>query len=68
MARYLKNARVRKDDEGDYWLHIESGELSAMFCISELMDLDADENSVIRRTLESWYAEQDSENGSQPDN
>lgn len=62
--RYLKNAWVRKDGEGDYWLNIESGETSAMFCLTESIDLDADENSIIRRVLESWIADQDSENGS----
>lgn len=63
-TRYLKNARVEKDEEGDYWLHIESGGEQAMFCLSEILDLDADENSEIRRTLEAWFADQDSDNGS----
>jgi hypothetical protein len=62
-TRYLKNAWVRKDEEGDYWLNIESGDLRAMFCLSECMDLDADENSVIRCALEAWVADQDSTNG-----
>ena len=61
--RYLKNAWVKKDAEGDYWLCIESGGLSAMFCLTESMDLTLDENSIIRRALESWVAEQDRENG-----
>jgi hypothetical protein len=61
--RYLKNAWVRKDKDGDYWLFIEGGGLSAMFCLSECMDLDADENSIVRRALEAWIADQDSGNG-----
>jgi hypothetical protein len=62
-TRYLKNARVEKDGDGDYWLHIESGSRHAMFCLSEVMDLEAEENSEIRLTLESWFADQDSGNG-----
>lgn len=63
-VRYLKNAWIKKDAEDDYWLCIQSTEgLSAMFCLSETMDLEADENSIVRRALESWAAEQDSENG-----
>lgn len=62
--RYLKNAWVKKDDEGDYWLYIESGELSAMFCFTESINLDAPENSIVHAALESWMADQDSENGS----
>ena len=61
--RYLRNAWVRKDEEGDYWLYIESGGLSAMFCLTESMDMKADEYSVIRRALESWVADQDNTNG-----
>jgi hypothetical protein len=60
---YLKNASARKDADGDYWLFIESSEGKAMFCLSECMDLDAEENSIIRRTLDVWLAEQDSGNG-----
>jgi hypothetical protein len=51
QTRYLKNAWATKDEDGDYWLHIESGELQAMFCLSECLDLDADENSIVKRAL-----------------
>jgi hypothetical protein len=61
--RYLKNAWANKDEDGDYWLHIQSGDTHAVFCLSECLDLDAAENTEIRRTLEAWLAEQDSENG-----
>jgi len=61
--RYLKNASARKDADGDYWLFIESSEGKAMFCLSECLDLNLEENSVIRRTLDAWLAEQDSGNG-----
>jgi hypothetical protein len=60
---YLKNARVEKDEDGDYWLYIQSGAGKAMFCFTEGMDLDADENAEVRRTLEAWLAEQDGTNG-----
>ena len=62
--RYLKNAWVDKDEDGDYWLYIQSGELYAQFCFTETMDLEADENSGIRRTLEAWFADRDRGNGS----
>ena len=61
--RYLKNAWVKKDDEGDYWLFIQSGELHAMFCLTESIDLEAEENSIIRDALQAWMADQGSENG-----
>ena len=61
--RYLKNAWVRKDGEGDYWLFIERSEGQAMFCLSECVDLDAPDNQFIKRTLDAWLAEQDSTNG-----
>ena len=63
-SRYLKNAWIDKDEDGDYWLHIQSGSRTAMFCLSECLDLNADENVEVRRTLEAWFADQDSENGS----
>jgi len=63
-SRYLKNAWVDQDEDGDYWLRIESGALHAVFCITETMDLDAEENSEIRRALQAWLADQDSGNGS----
>jgi hypothetical protein len=62
-SRYLKNAWVDKDEDGDYWLHIESRGSHAMFCLSEVMDLEAEENVEIRRTLDAWFADQDSGNG-----
>ena len=60
---YLKNARVERDEDGDYWLLIQSGQHKAMFCLSECLDLSADENAEIRGTVEAWYADQDSPNG-----
>jgi len=62
-THYLKNARVDKDADGDYWLYIQSGELQAMFCITESIDLENEENGAIRRALEAWLADQDSGNG-----
>jgi hypothetical protein len=62
-THYLKNASASKDADGDYWLFIESSEGKAMFCLSECMDLDAEENSIIWRALDAWLAEQDSGNG-----
>lgn len=59
--RYLKNARAKKDADGDYWLFIEGGDLKAMFCLSRKED--ADEDSIERRALGAWLAEQDSTNG-----
>lgn len=66
---YLKNASARKDAGGDYWLFIESSEGKAMFCLSECVDLHAEENAFIRRVVDAWLAEQDSTNGKtkQPD-
>lgn len=61
--RFLKNASVKKDEDGDYWLYIQSGELHAMFCFTGGIDMDADENSEIRRALAAWLADQDSANG-----
>jgi hypothetical protein len=65
--RYLKNAWARKDEDGDYWLFIESSEGHAVFCLSECLDVNAEENSLIRRALDAWLAEQDSTNGSSND-
>jgi hypothetical protein len=62
-TRYLKNARAAKDEDGDYWLYIESSEGQAMFCLSECMNLNAPENDPIKRALEAWLVEQDSTNG-----
>ena len=56
---YLKNASARKDEEGDYWLFISSSEGQAMFCLSECVNLDSEENSIIRRVLDAWLTEQD---------
>ena len=56
--KYLKNASVRRDGDGDYWLSIstEAGDLKAAFCISRKED--SDENSLERRTLDAWLGEQ----------
>ena len=62
-ADYLRNARVEKDEDGDYWLHIQSGGREAVFCLSECLDLNAAENAGVRETLEAWIADQDSQNG-----
>lgn len=59
-TRYLKNAWARKDADGVYWLFIKGGDLQAMF------RLDAkEEDSIPRRALHAWIAEQDSANGDQ---
>jgi hypothetical protein len=61
--RYLKNTWAKKDADGDYWLFIQSSEGQAMFCLSECLDLNAEENKFIRQTLDAWLADQDSTNG-----
>ena len=53
---YLKNASAKKDADGDYWLFIESSEGKAMFCLSACVDLDAEENELIKRVLDGWLA------------
>ena len=60
---YLKNASAKRDADGDYWLFIESSEGKAMFCLSECIDLEAEENELIKRVLDGWLADQDSGNG-----
>lgn len=30
-----------------------------MFCLSQCVDLDSEENSIIRRVLDAWLTEQD---------
>lgn len=60
-TRYLKNAWAKKDADGDYWLFIESGDLKAGFCLSHKEG--SDEDSIERRVLAAWLAEQDSTNG-----
>jgi hypothetical protein len=62
-ADYLRNASVNKDEGGDYWLHIYSGEGHAVFCLNDCLDLNAAENAGVRETLEAWTADQDSGNG-----
>ena len=57
---YLKNAWAKKDADGVYWLFIKSGNLNAMF---RLHTEDEDEDSIPRRALDAWLAEQDSPNG-----
>ena len=60
---YLRNAWADKDADGDYWLYIQSSQGQAMFCLSDCIDLDAEENAEIRRALDAWLAEQDRTNG-----
>ena len=60
---YLRNAWADKDADGDYWLYIQSSQGQAMFCLSDCIDLDAEENANIRRTLDAWLAEQNRTNG-----
>ena len=57
---YLKNASARKDADGKYWLFIQGGNLKAMF---QLSPDDDSEDSIPRRALDAWLAEQDSGNG-----
>jgi hypothetical protein len=59
-GRYLKHAWAKRDADGDYWLFIEGGDLKAMFLLSSFED---DDNSIERRALAAWLAEQDSTNG-----
>ena len=68
--RYLKNAWANKDADGSYWLFIEGGGLQAMFCLSrpevdpitgQAKEDTAD--SIPRRALAAWLAEQDRPNG-----
>ena len=56
---YLKNAWAKKDAEGVYWLFIKGGDLQAMF----RLDPGDEEDSIPRRALDAWLAEQDSSNG-----
>jgi hypothetical protein len=58
-TRYLNNAWAKKDANGDYWLFIESGDLQAMF----RLDPGEEEDSIPRRALDAWLAQQDSANG-----
>ena len=60
---YLKNAWVRKDADGNYWLYIKSGDLQSMFCLYESVNDEVDAEATTRRTLDAWLAEQDSTNG-----
>ena len=59
--RYLKNASIRRDEAEDYWLFIEAGDLHAMFLLSAKEG--SDEDSIERRCLAAFIAEQDSGNG-----
>lgn len=56
---YLKNAWANKDADGSYWLFIQGGDLQAMF---RLVPTD-EEDSITRRALDAWLAEQDNTNG-----
>jgi hypothetical protein len=57
-TRYLKNAWAKKDADGSYWLFIQAGDQQAMFRLDP-----GEEDSIPRRTLDAWLAEQDSTNG-----
>jgi hypothetical protein len=67
--RYLKNAWAKKDADGSYWLFIESGGLQSMFSlyrpeVDPITGQAVDDNdSIPRRTLDAWLAEQDRTNG-----
>jgi len=58
-TRYLKNAWAKKDADGSYWLFIQGGDQQAMF----RLDAGEEEDSIPRRALDAWLAEQDSANG-----
>jgi hypothetical protein len=54
---YLKNVG-QEAPEGVYWLFIKGGDLQAMF----RLDTGDHPDSIPRRTLDAWLAEQDSTN------
>jgi hypothetical protein len=56
---YLKNASAKEDAGGAYWLFIQGGDLKATF----RLDTGDDKDSIPRRALDAWLAEQDSTNG-----
>ena len=58
-TQYLKNAWAKKDADGSYWLFIQGGDLQAMF----RLEPGEEEDSIPRRALDTWLAEQDSTNG-----
>jgi hypothetical protein len=58
--RYLKNAWAKKDADGSYYLFIEGDGLQAFFLLSSPRD---GEDSIARRALAAWLAEQDSPKG-----
>jgi hypothetical protein len=66
-SRYLKNASVRRDADGHYYLSIEAGGLRAMFLLSEKKQwadesgkvVKDNDDSIERRALVAWLAEQD---------
>ena len=58
---YLKNAWAKKDGDGVYWLFIQGGDLKAMFRL--LSSADESEDSIPRRALDAWLAEQAVTNG-----
>jgi hypothetical protein len=58
-TRYLKNAWAKKEAQGEYWLFIQGGDLQATF----RLDPGEEEDSIPRRALDAWLAEQDSTNG-----
>jgi hypothetical protein len=62
-TRYLKNAWVKKDADGNYWLYIQAADLQSMFCLYESVNDEVDRNSTVRRTLDDWLTDQDSTNG-----
>lgn len=60
ITTYLKNAWAKKDTDGDYWLFITGGDLKATFRLSGKEDA---EDSIPRRALAAWLADQDKPNG-----
>jgi hypothetical protein len=58
-TRYLKNAWAKKDADGSYWLFIQGADLRATF----RLDPGEEEDSISRRALDAWLAEQESTNG-----
>lgn len=54
-SKTISNAHLQQDEDGDYWLHVESDSgLAASLNLSALV-ADSD---LTRRALEQWAAEQ----------
>jgi hypothetical protein len=58
-TRLSEKRMAKKDAERSYWLFIQGGDLKAMFRV----DPGEEEQSIPRRALDAWLAEQDSTNG-----